>query len=118
MPHRGTETEFELTTIERLERLAYRHSHGEDLPRPRDEVVLNDVLRSELARRYPDLPSSSLDQAVARFSRPQGVDPLRRNMPFHTDLTRGIEVKVERPGTRAEHRHIYAIDWEAPENND
>src|SRR5207302_10818765 len=79
---------------------------------------LKETLRSELARRYPDLPASSLDQAVARFSRPQGVDPLRRNMQFHADLTRGIEVKVEDPGGRAEHRHVYAIDWETPENND
>ncbi len=118
MPHRGTETEFELTTIERLERLDYGYSHGEDLLRPREEVVLKETLRNELARRYSGLPASSLDQAVARFANPQGVDPLRRNMQFHTDLTRGIEVKVERPGGRAEHRHIYAIDWNTPENND
>src|SRR6266516_3889274 len=118
MPHRGTETEFELTTIERLERLTYRYSHGEDLQRPREEVVLTDTLRSELARRYPKLPAPSLDQAVARFSRPQGVDPLRRNMQFHADLTRGIEVKLERPGGRAEHPHVYAMDWDTPENND
>src|SRR6266496_3231231 len=118
MPHRGTETEFELTTIERLERLDYRYSHGEDLQRPREEVVLKETLRNELARRYPALPSSSLDQAVGRFSSPQGVDPIRRNMQFHADLTRGIEVKVERPGGRAEHEHVYAIDWEVPANND
>jgi type I restriction enzyme R subunit len=118
MPHRGTETEFELTTIERLERLRYRYSHGEDLQRPREEVVLKDVLRNELARRYADLPSSSLDQAVARFSRPQGVDPLRRNMQFHADLTRGIEVKVELLGGRTEHQLIYAVDWARPANND
>src|SRR5207247_6424563 len=118
MPHRGTETEFELTTIERLERLDYRYSHGEDLQRPREEVVLKDTLRNEFARRYADLPPSSLDQAVARFATPQGVDSLRRNMQFHADLTRGIEVKVERSGGRTEHRHVYAIDWDAPENND
>src|SRR3989449_8578514 len=118
MPHRGTETEFELTTIERLERLDYRYAHGEDLQRPRQEVVLKETLRSEIARRYSDLPSLSLDQAVTRFSTPQGVDTLRRNMQFHTDLTRGIDIKMERPGARAEHRHIYAIDWDTPENND
>src|SRR5437867_6601871 len=118
MPHRGTETEFELTTIERLERLDYRYSHGEDLQRLREEVVLKETLRNELARRYPGLPLSSLDQAVARFSNPQGVDPLRRNMQFHADLTRGFDVKVERPGGRAEHHHVYALDWVAPANND
>ena len=41
MPSRGTETEFELTTIERLERLGYRYCHGIELNREPDAVVLN-----------------------------------------------------------------------------
>lgn len=118
MPRRGTETEFELTTIDRLELLGYRYSHGEDLNRPLDEVVLKDVLRSFLTNRYPDLPERSIDEAVARFSRPDGVDSLRRNMSFHQTLTRGIEVRVEHPGGRVEHRHVYAVDWERPAKND
>src|SRR2546429_9793041 len=113
MPHRGTETEFELTTIERLEGLEYGYSHGEDLQRPREEVVLKERLRKELARRYPDLPPTSLDQAVARFSTPQGVDSIRRNMQFHADLTRGIEVKGGRPGGRAGPRHVFEMSWGA-----
>lgn len=118
MPSRGTETEFELTTIQRLERLGYGYAHGEELDRPREEVVLKEVLRRELARRYPDLPTRSLDEATVRFSRPQGVDTLRRNMAFHQDLTRGIEVKVEHPDGRVEHRHVYAVDWDHPVNNE
>jgi hypothetical protein len=84
----GTETEFELTTIERLERLGYRWAAGEDLQRPRDEVVLRDTLRESLTTRYRELPARSIDEAVSRFSRPDGVDPLRRNMSFHQNLTR------------------------------
>src|SRR5260370_38074467 len=76
MPHRGTETEFELTTIERLERLDYRYSHGEDLQRPREEVVLKETLPNELARLYPDLPSSSIATPVARFSGPHAVESI------------------------------------------
>jgi type I restriction enzyme R subunit len=118
MPRRGTETEFELTTIDRLELLKYRYIHGEELDRPHEEVVLRDVLRGSLAARYPDLPARSLDEAVARLARPEGADTLRRNMAFHRDLTRGIEVKVEYPSGRVEHRHIYAVDWENPGKND
>src|SRR4051812_13585209 len=117
MPHRGTETDFELTTIERLLQQGYDHQHGEELARPHDEVVLRGVLRDELARRYADLPDPTLDQVVARFARPEGVDTLRRNLAFHRDLTRGVEVKVERPDGRVEHRHVYAIDWDEPTNN-
>jgi hypothetical protein len=54
--HRGTETTFELTTIERLERQGYKHLLGPELERPQDEVVLKDLLRANLAERYKELP--------------------------------------------------------------
>jgi hypothetical protein len=54
--HRGTETTFELTTIERLEQLRYRHTFGPEIERPLDQIVLKDVLRASLAQRYSDLP--------------------------------------------------------------
>jgi len=114
----GSESEFELTTIDRITGLGYRYAPGEDLLRKPDEVVLQDVLRDELGRRYPDLPERSLEEAVRQFARPEGVDTLRRNTAFHQDLTRGIEVKVEHPSGRVEHQHIYAVDWGNPENND
>jgi type I restriction enzyme R subunit len=117
MGHRGTETDFELTTIERLEGLAYQHVHGDDLERPHDEVVLRDHLLESLARRYPGLPARSLDEAVRTFSQPEGVDTLRRNMVFHRDLTRGIDVRIERPGGQVDHQHVYAVDWDNPERN-
>lgn len=118
MPRRGTESEFEQTTIQRLERLGYRYVPGEDLERSREEVVLRDRLEAFLRRRYPDLPQPSVSEAVARFARPDGVDTLRRNMAFHRDLTRGIEVRLELPGDRVEHRHLFAVDWEYPNANE
>ncbi len=116
--HRGTETTFELTTIERLEQLGYEHRFGMDIDRPHDEVVLKDVLRANLAKRYADLPEKALDEAVARISRPQGVDTMRRNMAFHQLLVRGFELKVELPGGRTEHRHIHPVDWDEAGRND
>lgn len=94
MAHRGSETEFELATIERLERLGYRHIHGTELDRPLEEVVLRDHLKTFLARQFPDLPAVAAGEALSRFSRPSGVDTIRRNMTFHEALTRGIEVRV------------------------
>ena len=49
MPSRGTETEFELTTIERLERQGYDYIHGSELEREPHEVVLRDRLKANLA---------------------------------------------------------------------
>lgn len=95
--HRGTESDFELTVIERLEALGYRHVQGQHLDRPLGEVVLRDRLRALLAKRHPDLPATSVDDAVGRLAKPEGADTLRRNMAFHEALTRGLEVRVERP---------------------
>ncbi|MBW1799933.1 MAG: type I restriction endonuclease subunit R [Deltaproteobacteria bacterium] len=119
MGRRGTETQFELTTIERLELLGYHYLPGEELKRSPEEVVLKDVLKVQLKSRYKDLPERAIDEAVARFSRPQGVDVLRRNMAFHLAAVRGLDdIKVEWPDGRTEFRHIHAINWEDPVNND
>ena len=79
MPHHGTKTEFELTTIERLKQLYGEdaYCHGADLDRDQSEVVLRDVLQRTLKGRYPDLPEASLEEAVRRFSRPEGADARR-----------------------------------------
>lgn len=116
--HRGTETTFELTTIERLEQQDYKHLLGLELDRPNDEVVLKDLLRQNLAERYSDLSSAALDEAVALISSPYGVDTIRRNMAFHELLTRGFDLKIEHTDGRIEHRHIYPIHWDAPDKND
>ncbi len=115
---RGTEQEFELTTIERIEALGYRWQHGDDIERPHDEVVLRGVLRANLAKRYADLPPAALDAAVARIARPDGADVLRRNLDFHERLTRGFELPVKRADGSREIRHIHPIDWDRPEAND
>jgi type I restriction enzyme, R subunit len=118
MGRHGTETEFELTTIERLKLIGYSYLHGEDLERELDEVVLRNDLRKSLKSRYPDLPLCTIDEIVARFAKPDGVDTIRRNMEFHERLTRGIEVKVENDDGSSEHRHIYGIDWNDHKKND
>lgn len=119
--HHGTESDFELTTIQRLERLGYRPVFGMEIERPHTEVVLKDVLRAHLSARYRDLPESALDEAVHIISRPVGVDTLRRNLAFHQILTRGFDLKVELPGAphgETEYRHIYPVNWDEPLKND
>jgi type I restriction enzyme, R subunit len=115
---RGTESEFELTTIARLEQLGYRYTPGIELDRPPDEVVLRRRLRNFLARRHPDLPDAAIELAVIHFIRPEGVDTLRRNMTFHERLVRGYELPLELVPGHVTHRLVYAIDWEHPENNE
>lgn len=118
MPRRGTESEFELTTIERLEALGYSYIHGSELTREKEEVVLLDRLRAFLNLRYGDLPPTAAEQVVRRFSRPEGVDTLGRNMAFHAEATRGYELRVEHEDGSTENRHVYPIDWQNPEDNE
>lgn len=123
MSHHGTETDFELTTLKRLEALGYRPVFGMDSDQPAmaqrllDQVVLRDILRASLVNRYPDLPESTLDEAVRIISRPDGVDTLRRNLAFHQLLTRGFDLRIERPNDKMDYRHIYPVDWSQPEAN-
>lgn len=116
--HRGTESDFELTTIERLEARGYTHLLGPELDRAPDEVVLRSVLRSNLARRYPTLPPAALDEAVAQVARPDGPDTLRRNRALHRLLTRGLELPVEHPDGRREVVHVWPVDWAPGGDND
>jgi type I restriction enzyme R subunit len=116
--HRGTETDFERTTIERLEQVGYTHLLGLELDRSHEQVVLRDLLRANLGRRYPALPAAALDEAVAQLARPDGVDTIRRNRAFHRLLTGGVELPVEYPDGRRETLHLWGVDWTQPERND
>ena len=116
--HRGTETDFELTTIERLEQQGYTHLLGGDIDRPHDEVVLVNVLRANLAERYPSLPTAAIDEAVKRIARPEGVDTILRNRAFQRMLTKGLELPVEYPDGRHENVYIWPIEWAATKVDD
>lgn len=115
--HRGAETDFELTLIERFEQQGYTHLLGLELDRPADDVVLRDVLHANLAERYPSLPPRAIDDAVARIARPEGVDTIHRNRAFHRMLLKGLELPVEYPDGRRESAYIWPIDWRPGGNN-
>ena len=117
--HRGTETTFELTTIERLEQQGYKHLLGPELDRAHNEVVLKDLLRANLVGRYKeDFPLSALEEAINRICLPDGVDTIHRNKSFHHLLTHGFDQPVEYPDGRKGHVHVFPIDWYNPGNND
>lgn len=118
-PHRGTETEFEFTTIDRLLLQGYEWCHGSEVEREGDdEVVLRSRLRAALHARYPHLPNATLDEAVSKFAVPEGADTLRRNFSFHKLLREGFTFRIERPDGSVTHEHVHAIDWNQPERNE
>jgi type I restriction enzyme, R subunit len=118
MAGRGSETEFELTTIERLIQQEFDYTHGEEIERPHDEVVLRVILKDKLVEFYSDLPDNAIEFVVNRLTRPEGVDTLQRNKKFHEDLTKGFEVPYERDDGVKNHVHVYPINWNEPKKND
>ena len=117
MGRRGTETEFELTTIDRLEALGYAHTVGTEIDRSHEEVVFAGDLEAFLRSNYPELPPESRQFAINRLVRPQGVDSLHRNMDFHLLCTRGFEVPIDQEDGCRRHVHVHPIAWDAPMSN-
>jgi len=90
MPHRGTETTFELTTIQRLEQQGY-HTCSAWNSNARWSRWFSPACCGLPGPALPDLPEASLETAVKTITRPEGVDTLRRNLAFHQMLVRGFE---------------------------
>jgi type I restriction enzyme, R subunit len=81
-------------------------------------VVLKDRLERFLRTRYPNLPDESIQLSVARFSRPEGADLLRRNSDLHLAATQGVDIPVEIPGRTRIFEHVSPVDWDNPDAND
>jgi type I restriction enzyme R subunit len=117
MSNQANETQFELTTIERLKRLGYRYQPGGSIDRPLHTVVIPDLLRAHLRRRYAALPPEVVEQAIQQASTPDGVTLDRRNRAFQRLLRQGVTLTYQQD--EQEHAaHIYFVDYERPELND
>jgi type I restriction enzyme R subunit len=118
MPNQGTESQFEETTIDRLVALDYRYCYGGELARDERDVVMTDWLRTFLQKQYGHLPAEALEEAIVRFSRPEGVTTEQRNKHFHQLLTGGIEQKYRKADGTEDFAHLHAVDWTDPAAND
>ncbi len=117
MPNLPNESQFEQTTIERLKRLGYRYQHGGDIERALHTVVLEDLLRDHLRRRYNHLPPTAIELAVQVARDPEGVDLDRRNLHFFRLFRQGYELRYTQDDEER-FEHIYFVDFERPEQND
>src|SRR5262249_46284807 len=111
------ESQFEAATIERLMRLGYRYQFGAEIDRPLHIVVLEDILRDHLRRRYTQLPADAIAQAIEIVRSPEGVTPDRRNLAFQRLLRRGATVRYEQDGEE-QFAPVESIDFPRPELND
>ena len=114
----GTESQFEETCIDRLKAIGYRYQYGPELAIDHSQsVVLTDVLRNYLTRRYRNLPANVIDSAIEQISNPAGLTTERRNMAFQAMFRSGLTLNYEVDG-QEESEHIHLADFERPELND
>ena len=108
---------FENVVIDYLKELGYEYAHGSALVKDEKEVLLLDRLKQALVRLNPDIPTSSLLEAIRFIKNFDTNDVFTNNKTFHRYLTEGVEISDFIDG-KTEHYLIKLIDFEQISNND
>lgn len=103
--------------IEWLQDLGYTHAAGNSLTRDLKKVVLEDDLRGFLQKTYSDVPATAINEAMAAFTQHLGMDTDHRNRDFHRKMTQGVSVSWKDAQGKENAKHIYPINYAAPEQN-
>ena len=119
MSTRLYESDFEETTIERLQKLGYEYVPAYRLPdRPSlTDVLLPEQLGAFLRRTYRSIPASALPKLIAQIGDPDGLMLDQRNERFHKMLVKGFDFGYE-VGDETKYIHVTPIDWTNPHSND
>lgn len=103
--------------IEWLQELGYTHQEGNSLKRELKKVVLEADLRIFLQTRYPNVPATAINEAMAAFTQHAGMDLDHRNRDFHRKLTQGVSVTWKDAQGKEQAKHIYPINYQEPLKN-
>ena len=114
----GTETSSRRPRSNASRSSGYSYDHGSRAGASRRRSCSSTSCGRTYRTRYPDLPDGCPGAGGRRFTRPEGVDTLRRNMASTGPLPAASTLEIERPTARVEHRHIYADRLGHPERND
>ena len=123
---RLTEADVESAALAWLRELGWTVAHGPEIaPATPDaerddygQVVLRRRLRDALADLNAGLPTSMLEDAFRKLSRPEGSTLEARNRAFHRMLVNGLEIEYREPGDRVRWDQVRLIDFDNPANND
>ena len=91
--------------------------HGKGERSGYDETILPLRLRDAVDRLNPDLPSSAIDDAVRRLTKPEGASLEMRNRNFHRMLVNGVTVEYPQD-TIVRGAQVRVVDFEDPSEND
>jgi type I restriction enzyme R subunit len=121
-----SEAAIEAAALEWFGELGYAVGHGPDLapgePAAEREsfgaVVLEERLRSALARLNPSIPAEAREEALLRVVRVGLPSLVQTNRAFHTWLRNGVEVSYRTADGGTKHDLVRVLDSEDVEAND
>ena len=121
-----TEADVEQVALGWLRTLGWGVAHGSEIApdgpsAERDDfgqVVLEYRLRDALAALYPSVPTSALDDAYRKLTRPEGSTLEARNRAFHRMLVNGVTMEYREAEGRVRGDQIRVIDFDDCPNND
>ncbi|MFU8844734.1 MAG: type I restriction endonuclease subunit R [Bacteroidales bacterium] len=117
MNQKLVESDIELAAIEWLEELGYTYQYGKEIQRDLKKVVLEDRFSSFINKQYSHLPETARKEIVSLFVNNQGLDLEHRNRDFHLKLSKGIDYTWKDKKGQDHFEHVYAIDFDHPDNN-
>lgn len=125
MTDKLNEDAIEQFAIELLSQQGYSYAHGPDLAPDGDhperksftDVVLNERLRTAVARINPTIPHDAREQAIKAVQNVHVPELLASNEAFHRLLTDGVEVEYQHEG-RTKGDKVWLVDFNSPADND
>ena len=121
-----TEAEVEQAALDWLSALDWKVAHGPDIApgMPNAErtdygqVVLERRVQDSLAELNLSLPTSALDDAYRKLTRPEGSTLEARNRAFHRMVVDGVTVEHRDSEGRIRGAQVQVIDFDNPAHND
>lgn len=92
------------------------HDSSNPLRRDYNQVFLDAIFAERFAQINSHLPSSCLEQVLAKIAKPDSLDMLINNHAFHRFLLDGVAVEYK-DGERVIHDHAFLIDFDCVANN-
>ena len=120
-PFTFNENDVEQAALSWLTGVGWTVGYGPDTAAERQhdygQVVLEERLRTALARLNPQLPAAALADAQRRLTRPEGASLLSRNRFFHRMLVDGIPVEYRDANGSARYDRARVVDFDDPAGN-
>lgn len=121
-----TESVVEQAALAWLEALGYAIVHSPEIGcgQPGAErqdwaqVVLEGRLRAALVRLNPEVPTSAIEEAFRKLTRPDSPSFIAGNHAMHRMLIEGVPVEHPRSDNSLGGDSVRVIDFDHPENND